>query len=494
MSFEHDIFISYGQIDNQPLGEGKGWIDNFFERLKVRLAQLIGEEPRIWWDGRLQGNEYFVGEIGDQISATLLLIPIISPRYVKSAWCRGELKEFCRRALQTEGLELRNRSRIFKVIKTPVHEEQQPEELSGLLGYMFYELDANDRPREFSPDVLPHKDQKYWAKLDDLAWDLKQVLEELKRQEPVPDNGQALMNPLEKKVYLAETPADLSGERDQIKRELQQRGYYVLPDRELPLSVPKFQDVVREHLARCTLSIHLIGESYGVIPDGEEESSIVRLQEELAAEKSADPDFSRLIWMPVGLKARGNRQQQFVAKLQTNAGAGAELLQTSLEDLKTRIVEKLSPQPKRAEQSTDANGLTRVYLMCDNRDFADVTPVEEFLFDQGYEVITSINEGDNAQVAQFHRESLLNCDATLIYYANANQLWLRSKLWDLQKAAGWGRTKPMRAKAIYVSGQATEEKKRLRTREVPLVMRNFPTFSPETLQPFIAAIKTGNGG
>lgn len=498
MNFEHDIFISYAHIDNQPFGDTKGWIEQLFERLKVRLAQLLGAEPAVWWDGRLQGDQYFAGEIGDRVSATLLLAPVVTPRYVKSAWCRGELEEFCRRALHTGGVLQRNHSRIFKIVKTPVEEEHQPEALRGMLGYQFYEIDPSDRMREFSPEVGPGKDPKYWARLEDLAQDIAKAVEKLK---PSGATGAAPVSvvpsdlPLEKKVYLAEATADVADERDRIRRELQQRGYYVLPDRELPLRMPDFEREVREHLSRCALAVHFVGASYGIIPEGEEERSILRLQEELAAERAAaDPTFARLVWMPQGLQPTGARQLRFVEELQTRPGAGAELMQTSIEDLKLRVLEKLNPAPKPSVQPTNGQGgddVKSVYLICDNRDTGEVMPIEDYLYTQGFEVIPPVFEGDSAEVAQYHRESLLNCDAALIYYGNANQMWLRSKIWDLQKAQGWGRQQPMLTKAVYVSGPANPEKQRFRTREVPLVIQNFSDFSPDSLRPFVQAIQGG---
>jgi hypothetical protein len=508
MPFKHDIFISYAHIDNQPFGDTKGWIDQLFERLKVRLAQLLGAEPVVWWDGRLQGDQYFAGEIGDNVSATLLLAPVVTPRYVKSAWCRGELAEFCRRALQTGDERVRNHSRIFKIVKTPVEEEHQPEELHGLLGYPFYEVDANGRPREFSAEVAPNKDPKYWARLDDLAWDIKNAIEKLNPGDErwsINTGGGAAAGPgedkpLGKKVYLAETTADLAAERDLIRRELQQRNFYVLPDRELPLTAPEFEAGAREQLSRSVLSVHLVGANYGIIPEGEEERSIVRWQEELAAERArSDPEFTRLVWMPKGLEAKGARQQRFIEELQTSLGAGAELLQTTIEALKTRVLEKLAPPPRpvsppAAQQAEGEDELKRVYLICDNRDLGEVEPIEEFLFNQGYEVLPSIDGADGAEIAQYHRESLLACDAALIYYGNANQLWLRAKMGDLQKAQGWGRTSPMLTKGVYVSGPPTAEKQRFRTREVPVVIQNYQGFSPDALQPFLHAMRAGEGG
>jgi hypothetical protein len=501
MSFEHDIFVSYAHVDNKPFDNPRGWVDSFSERLALRLAQLTGSEPDIWRDTRLQGNEYFSGSIGDGISATLLLLSVISPRYVNSDWCRGELTEFSRRTLQTGGASVGNLSRIFKVVKTHVAEEEMPEELRGLLGYHFYDFDERGRPREFRPDDPPNKDQRYWDRLEDLALDIVKALksravERGTKQSSAAneDAGDAL--PLEKKVYLAETTADVSAERDCIRRELQQRGFYVLPDRELPRRAPDFQASVREHLARCCLSVQLVGATYGLIPEGEEESSIIRLQEELAAERAAaDSEFARLIWMPTGLQPVGARHQKFVEQLQTSLGAGAELLQTSVEDLKLRVLEKLTTKPKPEVVSKDEGDAQKsIYLMCDNRDLDDVTPIEDYLFNEGFEIANSAVMGEGEDLAQFHREKIRTCDAALIYYGNANPMWLDLKLTDLQKAPEWGRTRELTARAVYVGAPQSVAKTRFRTHKVPLVIQNFEGFNPDSLRPFVNALRAGNGG
>lgn len=495
MPFENDVFISYAHLDNQPLAEGlKGWVETLHERLRVRLTQMLGEEVSVWRDPKLGGNDVFGETLIARLSNAALLVAIISPRYVKSDWCRRELDRFCENAEKTIGLRTGDKLRAFKVVKFYVPREEHPPQLSGTLGYEFYEYDpARGRSREFSPEVSPQRDIRYWERLDDLAWDIKTTLELLR--EGATEGAAARTQDLvpEKTVYLAESTGDVGGARDALRRELQQRGYAVLPDEELPLRVPELLDAVRGHLSRCALSVHLVGESYGIVPEGEEERSIVRLQEELAAERAAaDPSFSRIVWMPVGLQPAGSRQQAYVEELHTKIAAGTELLQTTNEDLKTRVFEKLSPQQKAA--SEDETGAESVYLICDNRDAAGVAPIEDYLFKEGYEVFTSAVEGDSEQLAQFHRESLLNCDAALVHYGSGNQLWLRSKLWDLQKAKGWGRTKPMRARAVYVSGPATPEKQRFRTHEVPLVVQNFGEFSPDALRPFVSALRAGDGG
>ena len=330
MPFDNDIFVSYAHVDNEPFDNPQGWVDRFDQKLRLRVAQLLGSPPSVWRDTRLQGNEYFAGSIGDGISSTRLMLSVISPRYVNSDWCRGEVREFSRRAVQTGGASAGNLTRVFKVVKTHVAEEEMPEELRGLLGYHFYEFDERGRPREFRQDDPPNKDQRYWDRLEDIALDivnaLKSLREEAGEARRGADEDEAL--PLEKKVYLAETTSDVTAERDRIRRELQQRGFYVLPDRELPRRARDFEEAVRDALARCALSVHVVGSTYGLVPEGEEERSVVRWQKELAAERGAsDPAFARIIWMPPGLEPQGKRHSAFVEELQTKLSAGAELLQ-----------------------------------------------------------------------------------------------------------------------------------------------------------------------
>src|SRR5690349_8286343 len=107
MKYEEEVFISYAHIDNEPLAEGqRGWVQLLDERLRKRLAQLLGEQAKIWRDPKLQGNDEFSEILMHKISNVALLVSIISPRYLKSEWCVRELDEFCRHAASQGGLTL----------------------------------------------------------------------------------------------------------------------------------------------------------------------------------------------------------------------------------------------------------------------------------------------------------------------------------------------------------------------------------------------------
>jgi hypothetical protein len=490
-NFEHDIFISYAHIDNQPLDEGlKGWVETFHERLRVRLAQLLGEDTRIWRDLKLQGNDIFADTLAASIAKAAILVSIISPRYVKSEWCLRELNEFAKRAEMNAGLRIGDKLRIFKVVKTHIPFAQHPPILQGALGYEFYEYDqARDRAKEFNSEVVPARDIRYWEKLDDLAYDIKQLMETLRNYS---GPASASPSPAATTIYLAETTSDLTEQRDKIKRELQQHGYEVLPDKGLPLVGSAFKQEVGDYLSRSHLAVHLIGEHYGIIPEGESRS-VIELQNELAAVRK--DGLRRIIWMPVGLQPKDEPQQRFVSELRLGLSSQkeADLLETKLEDLKTVIQEKLNSQVKPEPTVASGNGDTaNVYLICDKQDMDSVRPIEDYLFDKGLDVTLPAIEGDETQIIQDHKDNLLMCDAVMIYYGRAGDLWLRMKQRELQKIAGYGRREPLTAKAIYISGPPTDSKERVRDHDA-LVIKSYDAFSPERLQPFVERVQRAKG-
>jgi hypothetical protein len=492
-NFENHLFISYAHIDNQPLADGlKGWVDTLHERLAIRLAQLLGKPPKIWRDRKLVGNDIFNDVIVIELSRTAILLSVVSPRYLKSPACQSELNDFFCLAAQGGGIRVDEKHRVFKVVKTYVAREEHPPELRDLLGYEFYQLDpASEKVREFDHEISlkGEKDKRYWDKFEDLIWD---ITEFIKRLEIAQSNQPPIPSPSAATIYLAESTSDLSEERDKVKRELQQFGHVVLPDKALPLKVPALQEAVREYLRGSRLSVHLIGEHYGVIPEMETERSVVRLQQELAMERGDNGGFSRLIWMPPGLQPKDERQQKFVADLQNSFTShnGSELLQGKLEDLKTIIQTKLTQKPKPVMDPPGDR--VRFYLICDKQDVDAVEPLQTHLFDRGYEVMLPLLDGSEAEVLQDHKEILLLCDAVLIFQGRASEGWLRMKLRDLLKLPGYGRTSPLLGKAVYISAPESQPKGRFKTQEA-LVIKDYGEFNPSSLDSFLAEISKAKG-
>ncbi len=411
------------------------------------------------------------------------MVSVISPSYINSEWCIKELQEFYRTAEQKQGISVENKSRIFKVLKTPVERKEHPQELQGMTGYEFFLLNKeNQKATEFTLESSATV-EKFKEKLNDLAYDIQRLLDNIKdlqKDKQKQSNGGP-------SIYLAETSSDLSEERDIIKRELTSQGYTVLPDTELPIrSADKFKDKVLIDLQQCKLSIHMIGTHYGLIPEGETRS-LVYLQNELAAGSMNGHTLTRLIWMPVGLQGKESRQQEFIDMLHNDSEVqkGADLLETPLEELKSIILDKMQSSDKRADEKTDnQENHKSIYIICSQEDYEATRPLEDHLYNQGFDVILPIFEGDEAAIFEEHRASLVDCDAVIIFYGNASELWVRAKMRDLKKAPGYGRKNSMLAQTVYCTVPETPQKKRFRTHET-IVITNFQEFSSETLKPFL---------
>jgi hypothetical protein len=488
LSFDHDVFISYAHIDNRALTEGQtGWIDQFHFALERRLSQLLGAESKLWRDPKLRGNDYFDDEITKKFPGTALLVSVISPRYIRSDSCLNELQAFCRAVQNTGGVRIENKSRLFKVVKTHVSREEHPRDLRELLGYEFYSIDANGRPREYMIDPRHETYTQFHLKLDDLAYDIRDMLRFL-HSEQTPYN---LSKPTTEAgpLYLAETTFDLQQERDQIRREFKPRGTSVLPDRQLPLTADSFKAAVEASLGQSNLSVHLIGENYGVIPEGEERSTVY-LQNEIAAAVARVRPLKRIIWLPPDLQMKDPRQRTFVNEVRSQVAnqAGVELIETSLEELKAVVINNLQPNRGKTTEPIERPGPITLYLIYDQRDADAVQPLSDYLFGLKYEVIPSLFEGEHNQLLQYHKDNLINADAAIIYYGRGSEFWARTKLNDLDKAFGYGRTKNWITRAVYVAGPSTSEKERFNTLKAVRI-KNFTSFTPDLIEPFLQELR-----
>ena len=467
------IVISYAHIDNLPVTEGaRGWVDAFHRMLQVRLQQLTGRnDVQVWRDPKLAGNDYFNDTLLDPIRKAAVFIPIVSPAYLRSEWCRRELDTFVRR---DDGGNISAAGRLFKILKTPVRLDDQPAVLRDMLGYEFFKIDPDSgRMRELSQD----EDTNYLLRLDDLAHDIATAIGAgPARIEARP--GEA--------VYVAESTSDVRAERDNVRRDLTQQGYTVLPDTALPLEADPLQAAIREQLARCRLSVHLIGRHYGLIPEGDDRA-VPELQFDLAGERAAsDPSFRMIVWVPINLEAAGDRQRAFLDRLESQAGAGYDLLETNIEGLKS-LLSSASQRIAAPSATAASSARASVYIIFDRRDTDAAAEISDYLFAQGFEVLMPIWEGEEAEIRAYHEESFATCDAVLIYSGASNEAWLRTRMRELTKLKTV-RKIPF-SSVVLLGPPESAAKRRFRTHEMQ-VLDAMTTPVADALKPFVDALRS----
>ncbi len=496
MDFEGDAFISYAHLDNVELVEGrKGWVANLHRALEVRVGQLLGKSPHIWRDPKLSGNDMFAETLIDRLRHVAVLVTVVSPRYLKSEWTLRELEEFWRAAEAQGGVHVRNKARVFKVLKTPVPLDRTPPHLRALIGYEFFKIEPESgKTRELDEVFGAEAHRDFWLRLDDLAHDMVALLESLETGDG--GSSAAADPPVTSKpvtVFLAETTSDLREYRDTLRRELQQQGYTVLPDRTIPYVLEEAQAAIRADLLRCQAAIHPIGRKYGLVPEGGT-ASLVEIQHELAVERGARGDFARIVWIPDRQHVDDERQRRMIERLRLDPrlGDGADLLETYFEDLRTTVQDRLA---RAAAARTVApvpapNSAPRLYLVAERRDAERIAPWADHLFDERLEVIPPMFDGDEQEIREYHEENLATCDGVLIFYGGGNELWVRRKLRELQKAAGYGRTAPAPPVAVCLIPPRTAEKERFRTHEAAVVPQ-WDGCALEPLRSFLAQLKEG---
>jgi hypothetical protein len=440
MKFEIDVLITFADKDNASTSKVEdGWVNNFKRFLELMLYQVLGEKPKV-----VLKSEF------DSVTAASLegvgvLVPILSHDFITSGQCLDIVESFVKKVGDGS-----TPSRMFKVLKAPLTLQEQPGRLRDLIAYEMYQLDVESGlMKEYVDFFSPEAEKQYWMKMVDLAYDIHESLMLLKD-----GASKAEVKSIYKRktIYLAETSHDLSIQRNIIKRELQRYGYIVLPKHTLPQTVAAVEAVVAKDLEDCSYSIHLIGNSYGEIPEGGEKS-VVDIQNEYAAKESSTKrgrkeDFTRLIWISANMRNISDKQKSFIEALKrdTEAQEGTEILQTPLEDFKNIMREELVEAHDR-KGGNDVRGKS-IYLLHDRVDQNEVRPYKELIEKSGFQVISPAFTGELLDVRNDHINNLRNLDGAVIFKGKVNDQWVRMKVLDLLKAPGFGRNKPIQGKAL----------------------------------------------
>lgn len=458
MPFEIDVLIVFADTDNEPSRDGKeGWVFQFRKFLEFMLSQVVDVKLKVLLKGEYETMT------SPRLDNVGLLIPILSQEFMSSSTCLENLRTFYNAVGN-------NSSRILKVVKDPVPVREQPEFLQPLLGYDMYQLDPDSGELiEFQDYFSREAQRQYWMEIVDLSHDVASALEKLK-------NGttEAQVKELFKSkiVYLAETGHDLSVERNIIRRELQRYGYTVLPITSLSGDTPTIEQTVKRDLEASSMSIHLIGNTYGEIPEGGNQS-IMDIQNRIAAERSHEAKkenetFTRLIWIAPGLIHMNETQKRFIETIKHDVEIqeGAEILETPLEDFKNVIREELIEAKDRKTHETSGRC---IYLLHEKEDSQEIKPFVELMQSRGFHVLMPGFDGEVIEQRQKHVENLRAFDAAIIYKGSGNEQWVRMKASDLLKAPGFGRKKSIVAKAILSAPGEISDSTDLRTQNFRII-------------------------
>jgi hypothetical protein len=414
-AYDHDIFISYAHVDDEPLpGAGQGWVTTFTTCVKTKLAQKLGRNDAysLWMDYELRGGQPITPHILGRVRRSAMLLVVLSPGYVASDWCRRELETFA--GFISEGQE----RRVFVVELDPLNEAERPPHLADLKRSRFWTANRiSGTPRPLGNPVL---DAEYYSAVDDLIREIVTELKGLKSAEP----RSAAATPLTSNgtVFLAEVTDDLEEQRNNVKRYLDQAGIAVLPKTGCSLHPDAFRQAVTEGLGEADLFVQLLSALPGKRPpDLSEGYAKCQMQLALSLGKPV------LQWRSPALDM--SAVQDAAQRLLLDA---ATVRAEGIEDFKREIRRRLDERQKEplCQAPTDA------FVFVDMDSTTD-RPLAEQLCDilgqynAGYMLPTE--DQDPRKFRKDLREKLLSCNALILIYGATTRSWVDGHLKELQK-------------------------------------------------------------
>lgn len=464
------IFISYARDDDAvppDVAAVKGFVSSLLGDLGYQFV-TIGPQPRptIWRDTRqVERGEQFDQKIADAITESSIMLVVLSPNWMASHYCRQELDVFTAR-WKAEG-ELGLRRRLVVVGKRHIDPDRRPSALQRQEGFRFYSREDPGEvglEREFFTRGTA-RDPRYHDRVEELAaylWRLSARMtkgsENPIRSYPPPEIASTPANG--RAIYLAKPAVDMRIEYDRLGKELQAAGYTVVPDptSDLPTDSSAVAQIDKA-LEAAELSIHILGEWHGFVPDGGEKRPIVDLQLARAAARvpatsaapgGADAAFRRIIWAPAFLGADADTPGsaakrdpfdvlgKFGEKGLPTDTIEAKNISKFVEFLLSHLVRK--PEPIEVpEHSTEGK---QVYLYHSDKDTDYAMELYQLLQDRKANPIVPAFSEDPTEAKVFHQQQLRQCDAVIVCWAQASEVWARaqsSELGDWQKLGRSGK-------------------------------------------------------
>jgi len=196
---------------------------------------MLGDNARIFMDRDLSLRQPLGPALKGALRQSRTLVAVVSPAYVHSEHCLKDMRYF----LEAVGAKLPGspeRLRIFKVVKDPVPFAELPDPLNQILGYEFFQTDADTgRIDSYKPESRSSTGDRFWLRLDDLAHDVADTLHAIRNARSVPSGAEARIrsttgsdSPLDVierggvrravRVFLCHSSADKPGVRDLFRR------------------------------------------------------------------------------------------------------------------------------------------------------------------------------------------------------------------------------------------------------------------------------------
>lgn len=441
--FDHDVFVSYAHVDNEPFPEidGSRWVTNLRRTLQTLLDQSLGgtRQASIWMDEtNLPGAGQVTPEIHSRVGKSALLVVVLSEAYLKRSWCLDELATY----VQAMGGPKAIDGRVFVIQRDEIGRPSWPGALQDFRGYEFFARDAQtDRVRILAVPKPDPAERVYWSRLRDLQVELAERLKTLSERqkqapsepakppppsEPTPPQAVVSAPPpptgaaARTAVFLAETAPELTTDREDLARFLRSEGRDVFPKTFYDRSPAGFRGAVASDLADAAAFVQIVGER-GVPASATETYESIQVAVAREAMTGGRPV---VLWTPRAPSAERGGNAAHEALLRD-----ASLTVMAREDFKThlrRVLVGAGRPPELPDPVTDPVVLVGAAL----EDRAHTALIARRLQDAGIDYRMVGPDRSLADVARAAPDEIRAC--ILVYGACADP-WLEEQIGGLRK-------------------------------------------------------------
>ncbi len=487
----YDFFLSYRHLDNTVLsgapadkakGE-KGWVDDLETFLCWRVRLYLQRETRPWLDTKnIRRSEKLTDEIRKGIRGSRLFLPVLSRNYLApdSHFVPQEFDEFIRKA-KRDLPEIRRNRRVFKILRAAVPPDEIPTSLRDTLGFEFFHRSTD--PALDGVPIEPSRgdaDQKaFLAIAEGLAREISDRLETIDRS----------MRPRLGALYLASHSDDIDAAWGMFRTEFKNAGYEVLPTAAPPLQPKAFDHFVSNHLERCRISVHLLGEEEGALLS--DNTPAHHRDFELALERCRAGKLQMFVWLQRGLEPEG-RQKAFLETVAAVDLEAFELLDQDFPDLIDAVRQRFKDVDARekarsaAPVALEAEVEHQAFLLHDLVDHGEGhLPAIEQLLRENLRCgsLQPIFDREPASRRLFH-DACIAAAKIVIFYWGANTPEAAAQQ-DLELP---GLLRPAGKSLLYYLGPPETEAKRNFNPAGGSVVRSFEAFDPQIFEPAVAVL------
>jgi len=436
--YEHDVFVSYAHVDNEPLaGVDEGWVSLLAQNIQKLVDRKLGRKDScdLWMDYRLRNHESFTPKLLDAVGKSATLLVVLSSGYLASPWCERERKAF------REMVRGRDSSNIFVVELEPLGSDR-PTEFNELLGYRFWVHEPGQRcPRLLGFPKPDDSEREYYSSVNDLCHEIAGALKSLKaagQQQSELSNSLRSPPPISpnKSVFLAEATDDLWTDRKSVRDYLDQIGVPVLPSKLYPQDAEGFRFAAEKDLECCDLFVQLLSCVPGRMPD-DVPQGYPTLQYELA--QAAGKTI--LQWRSPALDLDS-----------ANIAVVRELLQEPtvraepIADFKTTLKEMILSTQSEDQPEPMVGSFIFVNREPEDKKLAEA--VQQELFGLGVDVVWTPEYEDARERREFLEQTLSACDGMVLIHGKSPGSWVSSQLLQWRKAFARRRNETLRELAI----------------------------------------------